>query len=567
MLRSRVLSYGERPCLLFKRNGVSQTLSWDELHEQILDLAGTFLSLGLQKGDRVAILSENRPEWVITDFAILSIGCVTVPIYHTLTPSEIQYLLEDSGARCLFVSHPSFSENLSRWKGQTFYFEEPGFSNILGEGKRYREKEPELFRSRVETASPQDTVTIIYTSGTTGEPKGVMLSHENFLSNCRSCSTVIPVSEKDRYLSFLPLSHAFERMAGCYFILFRGARIIYAESLEKVFENMQEFHPTLMSGVPRFFEKFQEGILTAVSKKSAPLQKIFLWAIRAGRTWARNRQEKKTPCWLDAVRYGIASLFLRPLRHRIGKNMKFFISGSAPLSLESIEFFAGIGFTILEGYGLTETSPVISANTPDRIRWGSVGPVIPGVEVKTAEDGEILVRGPNVMQGYFKREEETRNVFREGYFLTGDIGHLDEEGFLILTDRKKDLIKTSGGKFVSPQKIEALLKKDPMIQEAVVFGDKRKYVVALLVPRFEPLKKLAALSRSEIISFFQDRVDTCLKEVSSFERVKRIALLDKELTQKEGDLTPTLKIKRRLVYEKYKDLIEALYEEVTQNKH
>lgn len=568
-----------RECLRFKREGSYQSLTWADLDEKILNLAGSLLQLGLQKGDRIALLSENRPEWAIADFAILAIGGITVPIYLTLTPIEKERLLQDSGAKCLLVSSPPLSKTIPNWRGITLSLEEPTFSEILQEGENFRRKEGVLFSARLQGVTQKDIATIIYTSGTTGDPKGVMLSHENFLSNCHSCSNVIPITEKDIYLSFLPLSHIFERMAGFYFILFQGGCIAYAENMETVFQNMQEVQPTVVSGVPRFFEKLHDAIIASVMKRTPFKRALFFWAFKIGREEARSLHFHTALPLRAILQYPLASLLvLKPLRRKLGRSLRFFISGGAPLSVEIIEFFAAFHCTILEGYGLTETSPVISVNRLDRRRWGSVGLPIPGVEVKIAPDGEILVRGPNVMQGYFHREQETKEVFREGYFLTGDIGTLDSGGFLTITDRKKDLIKTSGGKFVSPQKIETLLKQDPWIDEAVVFGDKHKYIVALLIPNFPNLEKVllekhldvkdreTLLSHPEIVSFFAKRVDTCLKDLASFEKVKKFALLEKELSQIEGELTPTLKVKRKRLYEKHRDLIESLYQEAPESE-
>lgn len=573
MFRSRALRYQEKDCLRFKNEGSYRSLSWSEVDEKILNLAGYFLSLGLQKGDRVALLSGNCPEWAITDLAILAIGCITVPIYPTLASKEIGHLLEDSGARCLLI-HPSVSQNIPNWKEPLLSFEENSFLKILSEGEKFRHEKESLFHRKLQETGGQDIASIIYTSGTTGDSKGVMLSHENFLSNCRSCKEAIPLSERDTYLSFLPLSHVFERMAGFYFFLFQGGCIAYAENLDSVFKNMQEVHPTVVSGVPRFFEKLHEAILAAVHQKPPFQQKLFFWALHIGKERAKSLQGKTPLPWRRSLQYPIASfLVLRPLRRKFGTSLRFFISGSAPLSVELIAFFASFDCDILEGYGLTETSPVISVNRLDRRKWGSVGLPVPGVEVKIAEDGEILVRGPNVMQGYFHREEETKKMFREGFLCTGDIGFLDAEGFLTITDRKKELLKTSGGKFVSPQRVEGLLKNDPFIDEAVIFGDKQKYIVALLVPNFKKIEAYAAekgislkdrhalLTHPEILSLFRQRIESCLEELSSFEKVKKFALLEREFMQQEGELTPTLKVKRKLLYEKYRDLIESLYRE------
>ncbi len=574
MFRSRALRYGDSPCLSFKKEGTYHSISWIEVLHHIEKLANFLLSQGLAKGDRVGILSENRPEWAFTDLAILAIGCVTVPIYPTLPPHDVRYILEDSGVKTLWVSKQAMAASLSEWQGTVLSFEGGDLSRAFSLGEQFLAQNRDRFSSRAEETEGGDLASIIYTSGTTGDAKGVMLTHENFLSNCRACCDAISISEEDLYLSFLPLSHVFERMAGFYFMLFQGASIAYAENMDCVFQNIQEVQPTVMSGVPRFFEKVREGMLEKVEKASPMKRRLFLWALEIGKRRAQALQNRTSLSWKDQLQYPIASrMVLRKVRRKIGQRLRFFISGSAPLSTDLIAFFSAFGCIILEGYGLTETSPVISVNRPDRWKWGSVGLSIPGVEVKIAEDGEIMVKGPNVMQGYYRREEETRNTFREGYLLTGDIGELDEEGFLFITDRKKDLIKTSGGKFVSPQKIEALLKRDPLIEEAVVFGDRQKYIVALLFPDIERLKKAisergisipdpkACLKDPRVVCLVQERVDRSLADVARFEQVKKIALLDRELTQTGGDLTPTLKIKRQRLYSQYQNLINTLYGE------
>ena len=580
MFQGSAQRFGDRPCLRFKSQGAYQTYTYSHVLAFVQDLAFYLLSQGIQQTDRIGILSENRPEWAIVDLATLAIGAVTVPIYPTLSPQEIEVLLKDSGCRLLFLSTLSQLEKVEQVSLPKILFEgktEKGtlsYSETFPLGKGFRQLSPKILEERADSVKGEDLATIIYTSGTTGEPKGVMLTHANFLSNCDACHRVIPIYETDVYLSFLPLSHIFERLAGFYLMLYHGACISYAETLERVAENMREVRPTLIAGVPRFFEKLHDGILKKLEHAPPFKQKLAQWALAVGRKRATLAQEHRTPSlWLSLQLSFANRLVLGRLRQAIAPRVRFFISGSAPLSTDLIAFFASFGCTILEGYGLTETSPVVSFNRPGQAKWGSVGQIIPGVEVKIAEDGEILVKGPNVMQGYFNKPRETAEVFWEDYFKTGDIGHLDPQGFLFITDRKKDLIKTSGGKFVAPQKVEALLKSDPFIEEAVVYGDRRPYPVALICPEFERVEAYAReygldhenrqelLRHPEILSLFEKRLEICQKELARFEKVKRFALLDQPLTQAAGELTPTLKVRRRVLYEKYRSLLDSLYTE------
>jgi len=572
MFHAQAMRYGEKPCLYAKKEGRYTAYSWIVCDERILNLAGFLLTCGLQKGDRVALLLHNCPEWALIDLALLAIGCINVPIYPTLTSQEVEALITHAEARCLWTKESSLSKRFTQWKGDLFVLTDRFWEEALQTGKTYRREHPEALKARLEDVQTGDLASIIYTSGTTGDSKGVMLTHQNFLSNCKACQQAIPLSSKDRYLSFLPLSHVFERMAGFYFFLSQGGEIAYAESLETVLQNIHEIHPTVVSGVPRFFEKIYEKIQFNIQQKSSFQQTLFHWAIRVGTERAEAEAENRPLPFAIAWQWLWASLILSHLKKRIGPSIRFFISGSAPLSIKIIEFFGAIGFMILEGYGLTESSPVISVNREHRRKWGSVGPPIEGVEVSIAEDGEIWVKGPNVMQGYYKNPEATQAVFQEGYLLTGDIGYLDEAGFLFITDRKKDLIKTSGGKFVSPQKIEGLLKRDPLIDEALVYGEKEKYIVALLIPNFDLLERHAKtkglqypnrealLGHPDIHAIYEKRVARCLKDVASFEKIKKFALLDKAFSQTEGELTPTLKVKRQQVYEKHHAMIESLFQ-------
>ena len=419
---------------------------------------------------------------------------------------------------------------------------------------------------------PEETATLIYTSGTTGIPKGVMLSHQNFLSNVQACLAVIPIKPADLHLSFLPLSHVFERMAGWYLMLAIGACVVYAESMETLAQEMAAVRPTIMLGVPRFFEKLHARIQEALRQAPEPKRRLAAWALRVGDLAAKARVAgQPLPPTLTAAWWLADHLVLRKFRSRLGGRLRFFVSGSAPLSKEIGEFFFSLGVTILEGYGLTETSPVIAVNRLPVPRFGSVGRPIPGVEVQIAEDGEILTRGPHVMQGYYRQPDATAAMIIDGWCSTGDIGHLDEQGFLFITDRKKDLIKTAGGKFVAPQKLEHLLVTDPYIVQAFVYGDRQPYCVALIVPNLPRLRGYAqeqgidaptveALVKDpRVLDFYWSRVQAAQQTLASFEQLKKIALLDEEFTQASGELTPTLKAKRSVIAQRHAAALRSLY--------
>ncbi|MBI3322609.1 MAG: long-chain fatty acid--CoA ligase [Candidatus Omnitrophica bacterium] len=564
-------------------------ISWDQLLDQVEKIALGLLDQGLEPGDRAAILSGNRPEWAVADLAVLSAGGVTVPVYTSLTPAEIEHILRDSGAKFIFVSSVELLGKVLglieplqlkvvlmdapyRVSGPRIWW----WGEMLGLGQTASDEARGRLAERVEHGKEEDLCSIIYTSGTTGAPKGVMLTHANFLSNCRAVRETLPIDDRDTLLSFLPLSHVFERMAGYYFALSAGATIAYAESMETVAKNLMEVRPTIITGVPRFYEKMKERIEAAVTAASPLKRRIFHWAIGVARERARRKLAgKPVPPGL-ALRFALADrLAFSKLRLRLGGRLRFGVSGSAPLSRQVAEFFYAAGVMILEGYGLTETSPVITCNRPDRLRFGTVGLPLPGVEVKIAEDGEILTRGPHVMKGYYNNPAATAEVIDpEGWFHTGDVGSFDAEGFLSITDRKKDLIKTSGGKMVAPQNLENALKKDPYIADCMVIGDRRKYITALLVPEMEKTVRHARslrlpvgdpqelVRRPDIHRFFWERVEQLNRELATFEQIKKITLLAEPFSQAAGQLTPTLKVKRRAVAERYAEQIEAMYHEV-----
>ncbi len=580
--------YGSRPIFKVKRNGRYTDISWEVAAQKVRNFALGLLEFGISQGDRVALLSENRPEWAFSDLAILAIGAVNVPIYATNTPKQVEYIVNDSASRVLVVSSRKQLEKAIEVKpncltlekvvvldevGETDYPFVCSFADVCETGAR--SDKAQAFAKRLESVKPTDLASIIYTSGTTGDPKGVMLIHDNFLSNCRSVKQILPVGPEDICLSFLPLSHSFERMAGYYVPIFVGATIAYAESIDTVRDNLKEIRPTFMASVPRIYEKFHAAVIENVKSGSPLKQKIFNWSFEVGRQMSAYKVTKKAPPPLLKLKYNIAdALVFKKIKENVGGRLKYFVSGGAPLAQEINEFFHALGITILEGYGLTETSPVLTTNTPEFFKFGTVGKPVPDVTIKIAPDGEILAKGPNIMVGYYNKPADTAEALdADGFFHTGDIGVLDEDGFLKITDRKKDIIVTAGGKNVAPQNIENMLKSDPMISNAMVHGDKRKFLSALIVPDFERLKKFAEeagirygsisklVKHEKVVKLIGESVEAVNKQLPKYETIKKFAVLDKEFTLEGGELTPTLKVKRKVVTAQYKDLLDSFYKE------
>jgi len=578
--------YGVKTALMIKTEGAYREISFRQFGDRVRYFALGLSTLNVQRGDRVALLSENRPEWAISDLAILSEGAITVPVYQTNSPKEVAYILNNAEVKVVIVSTGEQLEKIQSVRSDVPSLERvivmdpvesadvDSFDALLQTGRERAEAEPDLYMEHVRRAGAADVATIIYTSGTTGEPKGVMLTHENILFNVKAAEKVVPVSEEDRCLSFLPLSHVFERTVGQFFMIFHGITIAYAESIETVAENMGEVKPTIVVSVPRLYEKMYARVLEKVHAGPPLRQKIFFWGIETGRKLTPYRLQGKKGPFALRLQYGLADrLVFHKIKDRLGGSLRYFISGGAPLSREIAEFFYAAGVTILEGYGLTETSPVITANHYDRIKFGTIGQALEGVEVRIAEDGEILTRSPSVMKGYFKNETATKEAIdEEGWFYTGDVGEIDQDGFVKITDRKKDLIVTSGGKNIAPQYLENLLVSDKYISQVMVYGDKRKYLTALVVPDFGALSAVLKekgvevegakepVFSSEAHDFLFSRVEERLRDLARYEQIKKIALLDHELTQEAGELTPTLKIRRKEVTRKYFDLLDALYE-------
>lgn len=587
--------HAKADAFLSKRHGAYQGLSSADALRRAAALGLALEGLGVQPGDPVALLSENREEWALADYAVMGIGAIDVPIYPTLPPAEIEFILRSSESRGIVLSTPAqllkvagIADRLPNLKFVIAMEAASApesiavrlFADVIAEQLR-RTPAPEAdFRARALRAKPHETATIIYTSGATGQPKGVVLTHANIVSNIKACASLFDFNSSDRLLSFLPVSHIFERMVE-YFAFANGASIAYAESLETLSQNMLEARPTIMAVVPRVLEKAHGKILETVRQGSPAKQKLFHWAVGVGSQAAVCKMEKlPLPAVLRWKQKLASALVASKIRARFGGQIKYLISGSAPLAREIAEFFIAVGLPVYEGYGLTETSPVISVNYPGRIKLGTVGPVVDGLEVRLGEetvDGEgrvgreILVRGPSVFARYYQHDEETRQAFEGGWFHTGDLGALSSDGFLTITGRKKNLMKTSGGKYIAPEKIESLFQGRPYVAQMMVLGDGRHFVAALIVPDFARLEAYARqcainfgsreelVSRPEVQRFMQQQVDEACAPLARYERIHQIALLAREFSVDSGELSPSLKVRRFVVESRYHDLIEEIY--------
>ena len=575
------------PVLKVKNGDKYQDISYSELYSNTENLALGLASLGVKRGDKISIIAENRPEWVYSDFAILGIGAVDVPLYPISTSETIGFILNNSDSVGVIVSNRLHLNKVLKvikecrsirfiivmnegdvTEDKNVY----SMNAVMKMGQNYKNDNPRYFTDSLSLSKEDDICTIIYTSGTTGEPKGVMLTHKNIMSNVKSAHEIFDITQDDIFLSFLPLCHIFERMAGYYTAFSCGGTIAYAESIERVAQNMIEIKPTIMTAVPRLFERIYSRILRTVESQSETKQKIFNWGIEVGKEYSSIKRNGDVPPVTLTLKHKLADkLVFKKLREKTGGKLRFFISGGAPLSREHGLFFEAVGLLIVEGYGLTESSPVIAANRVYNYKFGTVGKIMPGVEVKIAKDGEILASGPNIMQGYYRNKKETEEVLKDGWLHTGDIGVFDAEGFLIITDRKKHLFKTSGGKYVAPTPIENLFLGSKYIDQFILIGDRRMYLSALIVPDYEALKEFADANRiqysnvdelvnmKQIYELLEKDLQQFQRKLASYEKVRKFAILDKPFTIEGGEMTPSLKLKRKVIEERYKELIDGMY--------
>lgn len=582
---SASLRHGKADAFNHRSGGQWVNISAAEFVERVKDVALGLAALGIRPGDRIALLSENRPEWSISDFAILSLGAINVPIYTTQAVDQIEYILADSGARAMFVSNRKLFRHArpalnSRHLEHLIFFDPDvaedidrsiALEELENTGHSHAQQRPEAFDAYLHAVRPDDLATIIYTSGTTGEPKGVMLTHNNFISNVLSISKGLPIGNTDTALSVLPLSHIFER-AGFYVFCYHGVSVYYAASFDQVGENLREVRPTVMTAVPRLFEKVYHRIIKKGMSEKGMKRRIFTRSLKVGQRFGElTDAQRRIPAHLRLQQKVASRLVFSKWREGVGGRLRYFVSGGAPLAPALSYSYISAGIPILQGYGATETC-IVCANRPDNNQVGSVGIPFDGIELRIAEDGEILVRGPNVMRGYYGQPEATHAVLKDGWFATGDVGHLDKEGRLYITDRKKDLFKLSNGKYIAPQLIESLLKESEFVSQVVVVGAGRKQPAALIVPDWENLNQALESTgqslpkdRGELskhptaIKIVQRDVAELTSSLTDYERVRRVALLPNEFSIDSGELTPTLKVKRRVIDERYNDVIEELY--------
>ena len=570
-----------------KIDGVYTDISFQQFKEETESLALGLSSLGVKRGDKVAIIGENRPEWVYSDMAILGIGAVDVPLYPISTSETIEFIINNSESVGIVVSNQFHLNKVLKIKDNCKHLRfivvmndidvtESNiylFKQVQEMGREFAKENENHFKDCIALSHENDLCTFIYTSGTTGEPKGVMLSHKNIISNVNAVHEIIEIGPTDVFLSFLPLCHVFERMAGYYTALSGGAQIAYAESIEKVSSNLVEIKPTVMTAVPRLFERMYSKIMKGVDSSPEKKQKIFRWAVEVGTKYQKAlKTELGVPFTLSLKHKVADKLVFSKVREKTGGRLRFFVSGGAALARELGEFFEAVGVLILEGYGLTESSPVIAVNRPYNYKFGTVGQTMPGVEVRIAHDGEILAYGPNIMRGYFKNDAETSVTIKDGWLHTGDIGVFDAEGFLMITDRKKSLFKTSGGKYIAPTPIENLFLASKYIDQFIIIGDRRMYITALIVPDYEALKEYADAHRihyndpkeltqmKQIYELLENDLGQFQRKLANYERVRKFTILEKPFTIEGGEMTPSLKLKRKVIEERYTKLIDDMYE-------
>jgi len=588
MLRTNAEKYADQPAISFKKGGGYLTLNYQQFYTRVLMTARGLRKAGMQPGDRVAIFSENRAGWVIADLGIQSALGISVPIYATNTGAQAAYVINHSGAKIVFVSDRLQYEKLLAVRDQISQVELViSIERFLGErhlpvytlyqlseiSYPIKNDEKQQIEELIDSITPEDLITVIYTSGTTGKPKGVMLTQHNMVIDAwYGIVRAGEASMTGTFLSFLPLSHVLERTAGYHAVLMSGGHIAFAEDMNQVVENIVEIKPTAMISVPRLFEKIYSRIYETAHLLSPAKRQMFHKAIEVGREYVYQRYIKRQPTGLLGLKYKIYDrLVFRKIRNRFGGNLEFFLCGGAPLDKTVNEFMWIIGIPVFEGYGLTETSPAVTLNSLEENRFGSVGKALGDAEFKLAEDGELLIKGSMVMRGYYRDEKATADAFVDGWFKSGDIARIDEEGYVYIVDRKKEIIVTAGGKNIAPQPLENLLKLDKYISQAYIHGDRKPYLVALLTPNLERLIEFGhshqidylgvddLVANHQVQQLFAERIEQFNKTLPSYETIKKFVVLPREFSTEGGELTPTMKLKRKVIYKTYADKIEELY--------
>ncbi len=588
VLKENADRFRDRTAISYKKHGAFLSLTYAEFYERVLQLARGLCKAGMKPGDKVAIFSENRLGWAISDFGIQSGGGISVPIYATNTGQQAAYILNHCGARIVFVSTKAQYEKLLEVKDEIPTVELViSYERFMGARSfpvytQYQlseastpvgDEEKKQIEERIDQIGHDDILTVIYTSGTTGAPKGVVLTQYNVICNVtQAIGQIGGLAEEETFLSFLPLSHILERTCGYYACLMSGKHIAFAEDVKKVVENMDEIRPTFMISVPRLFEKVYSRIHESVHQMSPLRKSLFHLGVKTGREYVNKKYIDKTPAGLLGLKYRLFDrLVFRKIRKRFGGRLRGMVCGGAPLDKTINEFMWAIGIPVFNGYGLTETSPVVTASSFDWVRFDSVGKKVDRTDLKLAEDGELLVRGPQVMKGYFKNDEATEKNFTDGWFMTGDIARIDEEGFVYIIDRKKEIIVTAGGKNIAPQPIENELKLDKFISQAIVFGDRKPYLTALLTPNIERLIDYSRehgidyidiyelVKSSRITELYKERIEELNKNLPPYSTIKYFALVPKDFSISGGELTPTLKFKRKEIYTKYKAIVDEMY--------
>jgi len=587
-----VENYGDDITTWQKEKGVWKSITWDDYGQWVLDVANALLDAGIQRGDKVSILSQTRFEWVVVDLAIMSIGAVTAPIYHSNTEEQVHYIAEHSGSKFIFVEdQEQLDKILSIWDRlpnikQIVVFDKylpPNLPNVLrlGDFKKigieYGKNHSNQFSERMQSGKEKDLISFIYTSGTTGHPKAGMINSYNVISVIKHLQSLFEISREDMSIAYLPLAHIAERDLGHFVKLYTGYATVFAESLEDMPANLRQSGPTVMFGTPRVFEKFYARISTGIKDATWIQKTIYKWAVNVGKTYVEKKDKKQSISLIMKIKHSLAHFLIFQKIHDIfGGNIRFMISGAAPISPNIIHFFHWIGLDIYEVYGMTETTGIISSNRIGSIKIGSVGQIYPDTEVRIAEDGEICCRGPQNIAGYYHNEEATAELLvkdEEGteWLHTGDVGHIDEDGYLFITDRKKDLIITAGGKNVAPQNIENLLKTSPYVSQSMVYGDKKPYLTALVTLDEDEIAKFARdrkilyqdladlTTKNEVLDLLHHEVSKLNKELPSYETIKKFHILEEDFDQDKDELTPTLKVRRKVVTERNKDILENLY--------